>query len=405
MLNKKEKTNELIMKKLEILLLAIITCVACDREPEYAVHPDFEPYVQKFIDEGANYGKSFDFHKSGLIIEYADLSDLNLAGLCHNEDPIRIEINKTSWQSYSEIINEELYKEELIFHELGHGILDREHKNSLFPNGDWCSMMRGSYTNGVNAELPDSRLSWNTNYHGFRRDYYLDELFDSNTGTPEWANLQPVFDDDTEANIVFIDNFTSNINNWRITASEDNLYELVSGYYKVQTCTNKGYYYAKEINIDTTQNFYVQLKIKFMPQGNNDDYHNAGLVWGGNKGENLYYLSFTKDKRITIGNYINIGWYIELPCPEINADDYNIIELRKIEDIFYFSINGKFIYHTDHDGFFGNLVGFRLSGNSTVMVDKLQISYLGTTTKSGSNKVSVSDKTFIDVTPEIKLPN
>ncbi len=328
-------------------------------------------------------------------MEFGDNGEEDWAGLCHYEEPIRIEIDKSVWEEWTDAKNEQ-DKEYIIFHELGHGFLNREHRDDLLKYGDWASIMRGG------DDKPDSRKSWNINYRGFRRDYYVDELFDPNTPAPNWANLQPVFYDNPDANIVFSDNFSSNINDWWVGIKDDKKAEFGNGYYKIQTTQKNGYYWANNITLDKTKDFYIELNIKFIPQGNNGDWHNAGLVWGGSEGDNLYYLSYTKDKRITIGNYINYVWYIELPCPSLKENDFNKIVIRKIKDIFYLSINGNFIYHTDYDGFFGDLIGFELDGNSTIWVDKFQVSYLGTASNKSLKGTKISEATFIGLTPEIK---
>ncbi len=38
------------MKKISLLLLTIVSLMACEKEKEYGVRSEFEPYVQKFIE-------------------------------------------------------------------------------------------------------------------------------------------------------------------------------------------------------------------------------------------------------------------------------------------------------------------------------------------------------------------
>src|ERR1035437_9451238 len=73
-----------------------------------------------------------------------------------------------------------MMKEDLIFHELGHGLLKRDHLNLTLENGDWKSIMCGGDKVGTR--------SWNINYKGIRRNYYIDELFDENTPAPDFSS-------------------------------------------------------------------------------------------------------------------------------------------------------------------------------------------------------------------------
>jgi len=68
-------------------------------------------------------------------------------------------------------------REIIIFHTLGHALLNRGHRDTKMPNGDWRTTMNS----GTLLDL----------YHRpqtkFKRSYYIDELFDENTPIPEWA--------------------------------------------------------------------------------------------------------------------------------------------------------------------------------------------------------------------------
>lgn len=73
----------------------------------------------------------------------------------------------------------DLSREVIVFHELGHALLNRAHRDTKLPNGDWRSLMN----TGTLLDLyhtPEAR---------FKRDYYLDELFDEYTPVPDWAQV------------------------------------------------------------------------------------------------------------------------------------------------------------------------------------------------------------------------
>jgi len=389
-------------KTIVIRLLIAFACffnvifVSCKKETkEYRIAPEFDEYVQRFVTEANKHGKVFDFHKSGLIIEFVDnLGDFD--GRCYYENPIRIEIDKGYWQKYGNFANGDLLKEKVIFHELGHGFLNRKHLNELFDDGDWVSMMHG----GDGANPPDGRESWNINYRGYRRLYYLNELFNTYTPTPTWATEKPVIALDTIQNNVFTENFDNNKNNWSIGTGDSTTVSMANGIYTFQNGSNyRNYYMAKTVSIDNTRNFNFEMLMKFTAKSPHDA---CGIVWGGSSGANLYYFCITKDKDFKIGNYSNYGWYIDVPCSTIKDNDYNKLSVRSVNGNFYLYINDVFVYQTDVDGLFGNMIGFQTSSQTTVQIDKIKISYLGARlTKSNSISSNVSKETFTGTTPDI----
>lgn len=144
------------------------------------VSEDFEPYVTSFIEEGAKRGYDIDFEDTGLSIVFghtpnASASCSEIAG--HDWGSHQIIINREAWK----VLNDSL-KERLIFHELGHCELNRSHKNDKFNDGSWASIMRGDPLTGVDEKLPIP-------YFGFRKSYYVDELFNETVQLPDWANL------------------------------------------------------------------------------------------------------------------------------------------------------------------------------------------------------------------------
>ena len=103
---------------------------SCKDSKEYSVDSSFTKYLLRFESEGASRGHKFDPQSTGLIIEFGNLSN-NEAGLTHFEKPIRIQIDKTYWDDISKSAGADLMMEDLIFHELGHGLLKRDHLNTI----------------------------------------------------------------------------------------------------------------------------------------------------------------------------------------------------------------------------------------------------------------------------------
>ena len=166
-----------------ILISFLLGCSKDDFEPVYNVPEEFQPIVESFIAEAQKRGNSIEI--SNMIITYADDLDLKVCATCYsnanNENEQRIiSINANKcWTNYQQ-------KEVLIFHELGHCILNREHDNSSLPNGDPKSMM---IKDNISVYSPCVYVFGNTVVcdFTFKREYYLDELFDESTPIPDWA--------------------------------------------------------------------------------------------------------------------------------------------------------------------------------------------------------------------------
>lgn len=153
-------------------------------QPIVDIHPDFQSIVDLFVLEATSRGK--EIHIDNLILQYDQGLDQNTCGECNslaglNEVQKQIRVNSDRcWQYDQEL-------EALIFHELGHCILQRTHLSDTLPNGNPKSMMVGG---DITIYAPcryvlDDPANCN-NLH--KRQYYIDELFDPATPIPDWAD-------------------------------------------------------------------------------------------------------------------------------------------------------------------------------------------------------------------------
>ena len=138
------------------------------------IDPEFQSYVDEFIDEAAKRGQNIDFSDTGLSVKFSEFDLERANGRCFFQE-YRIEIDKADWFSFSPS-----FRSYLLFHELGHCELRRGHINSKFDDQSWRSIMKGDPFNGIDIRNP-------VPYFGFRREYYINELFNDNISQPEWA--------------------------------------------------------------------------------------------------------------------------------------------------------------------------------------------------------------------------
>lgn len=90
---------------------------------------EFLPYISLFIFYGNMFGKNLNY--SNLIISLESGMG-SVAGQCssiNNNQNMLIKINNDMWPSLSQV-----YREQLIFHEASHCLLDRSHKGNDFYN-------------------------------------------------------------------------------------------------------------------------------------------------------------------------------------------------------------------------------------------------------------------------------
>ena len=161
------------MRKFIFISILFFAFLSGCKKDEFNVPDDFIVYVHRFENEAKLRGKIIDTQKIGLKVEFADFTGKDYVGLTTYEDPITIQLDRTYWNS-----NSEIFREFVLFHELGHGILGiHEHRNDTLPDGEWKSIMRGPPANSQDHKIEYDK----------HRDYYLDELFLDNVKHPAWS--------------------------------------------------------------------------------------------------------------------------------------------------------------------------------------------------------------------------
>lgn len=148
-----------VFSVLVFLVSIALVFTGCGKEaPEVLQLGEFESYVKDFEQEAAVLGRNVQV--TNLVVAYGDLPQSYYRASCKltpGETPV-ITVNQESWDSLSEID-----RRAVMFHELGHCILNRRHKNDYSEEGVPLSLM--------NAAVIDSNI-YTENEH-----YYHEELF------------------------------------------------------------------------------------------------------------------------------------------------------------------------------------------------------------------------------------
>lgn len=330
-------------KYIVFTLLSLFLLYSCTNSTEYSIDPAFTDYLQRFENEGATRGHNFNLKSSGLIIKFGTLKD-NIAGLTHYETPIRIEIDKTYWDDLNGTAGADLMREDLIFHELGHGLLGRGHLNDTLPNGDWKSIMCG-------GDKVKNR-PWNINYRGIRRSYYLDELFNTNTPAPDFSSLTlPV--DTTGYTVQYKLTFDTPAQaGWRLVDSTQYKTSLDNGRFRFQSKVDKAYlvYTNLKFPIAISSDFSYELTLYYPSSDATNQY---GLIFGPmssnstGMNDSMEFFSINNSQKMDMGNRSWYSFFTELYKPSIRVSGVNKLKVVKIGTLLYYFINNVYCYTSD----------------------------------------------------------
>lgn len=360
---------KLYKKKIFFFLFFICLFYSCEDDNEYRVDSEFLPYLTRFEIEAGKRGKNFNFQRDGIIIEFAKLKE-STAGLTYKEHPVRIQIDKKYWEDISSSAGADIMKENLLFHELGHGILGRKHLNTVLENGDWKSIMCG-------GEKIDNR-SWNINYRGFRRNYYIDELFDEST-TPPFL-LTSIFNIDTLAYSLVIEKNFDDAQHAGWTIKNTTTYEtsIDNRRLKFQSKIDSLYFVFAKTNVNIQSDFKYKLTLECQNCQSKDQY---GIIFGtlpdsfspqGKK--SIEYFTIDQEQQMFMGNSNWYSFYTQLFKPEIQINGQNKLEIVKSGQILYYFINERYTYCSEieasEDSFY---FGFIVPPKGTMLVDNFLI--------------------------------
>lgn len=180
--SRKGMWRKALIYKSPVLLLLLVSSmlISCDRDdgpdeiPEVAdgtfpgVDERLWPYFIRFQHEASERDIVVDLVTLGITGTIEEIEENNVSGLCNfnSRGPNHVMIDLAFWEAAPA-----LFKEFIVFHELGHCALLRDHREGSDQIGICLSIMRS----GLDG--------CNDNYNSVSRTGFLDELFD-----PAFAN-------------------------------------------------------------------------------------------------------------------------------------------------------------------------------------------------------------------------
>ena len=152
-------------------MMVILICSSCasdEATPELKEYQNVDErlwsYFQDFEEAGEKRGFEVNYQENRIVALIEEIETNHIGGQCLQppSGSKRIIIDEDFFIN----TEDELIKELVIFHEIGHCLLGRDHRDDSFQNGICKSIMRTG-----TGECLD-------NYKANTRERYLDEMFD-----------------------------------------------------------------------------------------------------------------------------------------------------------------------------------------------------------------------------------
>lgn len=332
-----------LLRNTSLALLAMLT-ITCSKDKKYNVPGDVEVYVQRFEQEAK--ARGYDVEIKRLIVTMVDNLESGgaaVAGRCNGQGARRPEIElDTKFPNLSPEL-----QEQLVFHELGHCILDRAHKDGILSNGHFNSIMNTHFWNFIGGQE-------------FKRDYYLDELFSEIASEPSWTAAATTYDAvdtalfnnlmDTE-----FDNVVADLN-----VGNGHSGSQYSGLLRLRTHSTSGLLYY--LNYNQTQSIDYQIEASFRIL--DDAGQPCAIAWEADG--QLKQFGYNRDGKIFLGDLDLNEAVVTTYAPGFNANGFNKLTVRVVDDMAYFFINEHFVDKRIMQQHIVNAVGFFV-GQAAIM--------------------------------------
>jgi len=357
-----------------IFVCLVLLFVSCkDRKVKvYEVPDEVQPYVSSFLVEAARRGNRLVIDDLIVTYEYDMItSRVHAAGLCrkrYGHTPIiHIDTTSPNWKA------SDMSKEQLVFHELCHCILGRGHTEDTLLNGNPASIMK-----------PTGETLYGPILTAFKREYYIDELFDPLTEKPAWAQLPESYNRGVNViDTIFYENFLSlsyvindagdtteivdtvwkDKTTYKDWALGENVYTrrwVMDGRLELESYARGTFFIPFYVTLPEKDDFEITLEM-VLPGGK------GGIMsyyWGGSSPKDPYALVMSDDGYVSVGE-VSLGVMTAKAGLPVRNDDYNTITIRRIGTYYYIYINGRFLDNLQFEPLHGDMMGVGVSGHPT----------------------------------------
>ncbi len=202
------------------------------------------------------------------------------------------------------------------------------------------------------------------------------------------------FSKELKSQVVLQDDFSKFNNYWLLGIEENSWSETIEdGHLVFQSLTDKAKEDLLPVIIDQKRNFEIEVSLRFV-EGKMDKGY--GLQWGKAVNPFMQYdFLLTGNGHFTIDKYTGeFHDYVPFTISDkVNRYAFNKLTVRKVSDRYYFFLNENLVHSMPFEPFFGNLLGFQVAENSTILIDDIDVAYLDNV-KEGKSKVLIMDYKF-----------
>lgn len=316
------------------------------QDVEPSITPELKAYYDLFVKEANSRNVSLSLPKDGFLLEFGKTPS-PYEGYTYVQQN-KVVIDSVRWKQNK---NYESKREFIVFHELGHLLLEHEHDNTPLPNGEFKSLMF-TYDNNPS---PNSIYNW-----GIRRKYYIDELFNINTPAPDWskAEYNPFPLSSSNRQLIAAQEFSQS------TALNDYLKTLTNAQCQiiennsllnVKLPKDFGFYFSNDKvmalagmsqdKIDQmmkSTNYEIEVRYRLKSGGIKHSFANNNDPLAIS---NFSVNHFDSGKLNVVAS---VFFNLSLPEPPLSLEgDFNIIRLVRQGPFFAFYLNNKLIHYSD----------------------------------------------------------
>lgn len=343
---------------------------ACKHDKMVIIPASIQPYVDDFIQQAADRG--IELSIEDLVILFEDdleVDNISAAGLCQRgggSPTIKLDTTSVNWT-----INL-ASREQLVFHELGHCVLNRPHINEKLPNENYRSIMRAS-----------GEQLYGLEYSKFKRNYYLDELFNEEASAPSWTDGVPRYNAVTNRQVIIDETFDNNNNNWSTGTNSNTRRTISGGKYNLTILREGGYFVRNQFNFDASQDYEIEAIVTLEQNAF------GGVLWNGKPQVDTTFVGndtmventtafmnyYIGNNSITLGSF-EFGAESSIELPQNSTS--NKVTVRKIDNQLIFYFNEMIIDNMDANLQNFNEIGLPFGGGigAKVQVERLKISYI-----------------------------
>ncbi|MCB0502136.1 MAG: hypothetical protein KDD32_05595 [Bacteroidetes bacterium] len=351
--------------KILVIIGIVVFLGSCKKDKVYNVPLIIQPYIDEFIAEAATRGLPLDIDNLVVVFEEElKVDGVEAAGLCQrggrNGTPtIKIDTTSVNWQTNLSS------REQLVFHELGHCVLERSHIEERLSNGNYRSTMR-----------PTGEQIYGPEYSSFKRSYYFDELFDIETPEQSWSIDVPQYNDISPAakTLAFEEPFNDANGGWSTGQSNSTSRKIEGGFYKIKILQAGGYYVDNTLAIQADKDFEIEYNLTL------DESGFSGILWGGEERPGFlpsFKLMYIGNEVVSIGSIVH-GTESSYEAAQNNSPLSNQLVVRKIGVNLYCYLNQSLIDNIMINESFGDKIGIAFGGaaGTEIMVDNIKLLYL-----------------------------